>query len=80
MRDALDEQIEAYEALLPSIRMKHGSVWVLIADGQLIQTFGAFSAAAKYARDHYGRTQVLIRHTDERTLESAPFVQVRVEE
>ena len=34
MRDALDEQIEAYEALLPSIRKQHGSVWVLIADGQ----------------------------------------------
>ena len=80
MRDALDEQIEAYEALLPSIRKQHGSVWVLIADGQLIETFDAFSAAAKYARASYGQKQVLIRHTDERTLESATFVQVHVED
>jgi len=45
----------------------------------LIQTFDTFSAAATFARSHYGKRQVLIRHTDERKLESAPFVQIHVE-
>jgi hypothetical protein len=80
MTDALDEQIEAYEALLPTIKQAHGSVWVLFADRQLIKTFPAFPAAARYAREHFGRRQVLIRHTEERKVESAPFVQVHLED
>ena len=80
MRDALDEQIEAYEALLPKIKKEHGSVWALVADQQLIGTFPEFSAAARYAREHYGQKQVLIRHTDERKLETAPFVHVHIED
>jgi hypothetical protein len=79
MPDALDEQIKAYEALLPAIKREHGSVWVLVADRRLIKTFAAFPAAAGYARTHFAAHQVLIRHTDERKLESAPFVQVRLE-
>ena len=80
MRDALDDQIEAYEELLPVIKRDHGSVWVLIADRQLIKTFPAFAAAARFARERYGKQQVLIRHTDERKTEDAPFVQVHVED
>jgi hypothetical protein len=74
--DALDEQIEAFEALLPAIKKDHGPVWVLIADRRLIKTFAAFPAAARYARQHFGKQPVLIRHTDERALETAPFVHV----
>jgi hypothetical protein len=77
MPDALDEQIEAYEALLPEIKKSHGSVWVLVADRKLVSTFKEFSAAVRYANSHYGPKAVLIRHTDERTTESAPFVQTR---
>jgi hypothetical protein len=80
MRDALDEQIEAYEALRPTIKRDFGSVWVLVADRQLVRTFPAFSAAARYAREHYSKQQVLIRHTDEKKLETAPFIHVHVEE
>lgn len=75
MRDDLDDQIEAYHALLPYIRATHGSVWVLMANRKLVDTFQEFSAAAKYANGHYGKEQVLIRHTDE-TRETAPFVHI----
>jgi hypothetical protein len=78
MPDALDQQIQAYEALLPSIKKDHGSVWVLVADSKLIKTFTELAEAVKYANKRYGKKQVLIRHTDERRTESAPFVQVRV--
>lgn len=74
MRDALDEQIEAYETLLPEIRRKYGSAWVLVAGGELVKTFAVFSSAAKYARERYGKQPVLIRHTDEREIETAPYV------
>ncbi|HEY1425548.1 MAG TPA: hypothetical protein VGF50_02645 [Caulobacteraceae bacterium] len=77
MPDALDEQIEAFEALLPDIKRRYGSAWVLVADRKLISTFPAFAAAARYASEHFGRRPVLIRHTDEKPVESAPFVHVR---
>lgn len=80
MRDDLDEQIEAYEKLLPRIKKEHGSVWALVAGRKLIKTFPAFPAAARFAREHYGKREVLIRHTDERKYESAPFIHVHVEE
>jgi hypothetical protein len=79
MRDALDDQIEAYESLLPSIRRENRSGWVLVADRQLVKIFTSFPEAARYARQRFGSKQVLIRHTEERELESAPFVQVHAE-
>lgn len=75
MPDALDAQIETFEALLPSIRRKHGHVWALIAHKTLISTFPNFSDAAQYAREKLSQEQVLIRHTDEQA-ESAPFVHI----
>jgi hypothetical protein len=75
MRDALDEQIEAYEALLPQIKREYGHVWALIAHRVLIDTFADFPSAARYAQKHCAGEQVLIRHTDERT-ETAPFVHI----
>ena len=73
MPDVLDEQIEAYEALLPEIKRDHG--W----DRRLVATFEGFSAAAAYAHDHFGKRQVLIRHTDSRKIETAPFIHVHAE-
>ncbi len=74
--DALDEQIAAYQDLLPGIKQEYGSVWALVAHSKLISTFRDFSTAAKYARKHLGAEQVLIRHTDERATETAPFVHI----
>lgn len=75
MRDALDDQIEFYEARLHSIKEKYGAAWVLVAHEQVIQTFPKFEAAARYAREHLGGEQVLIRHTEEAEL-TAPFVDI----
>jgi hypothetical protein len=74
--DALDEQIAVYESLLPQIKRDHGSVWALVARSQLVSTFRAFSAASRYARRNFEGEQVLIRHTDEKPVETAPFVHV----
>ncbi len=79
MPDVLDEQIEAYEALLPTIKRQHGSTWVLITDRRLVGTFRAFADAARYAREHFAREPVLIRHTDGKSLETAPYIHVRPE-
>ena len=78
MRDALDEQIEAFGALLPQIKADHGPAWVLVADKRLVKTFATFPEAARYAREHFGRQTVLIRHTDEKPMETAPFIQIHV--
>jgi len=77
--DSLDREIEAYRLLLPGIKERYGSVWALVADLKLIKTFPVFSEAAQYARQHFGKQQVLIRHTDETKLEFAPFVLVHAE-
>jgi hypothetical protein len=79
MRDALDEQIEAYEALLPTIKREFGSVWALVAGRDQFKTFTTFPEAARYAREHYGKAPVLIRHTDDRKTETAPFLHVHSE-
>ena len=79
MRDALDEQIEAFEALLPDIRRQRGQVWVLVANSRLVETFDTFADAARHARTHFDAQQVLIRHTDERKLETAPFLNLASE-
>jgi hypothetical protein len=76
--DVLDEQIEAFEALLPAIKRDRGPTWVLIADKRLIETFKTFPAAARYAREHFGAQPVLIRHTDEKALDTAPYVHVHL--
>lgn len=75
MADALDDQIEAYQALLPEIRRKHQSGWALVAKRRLVKLFGEFSEAAQYAQVHFGSEPVLIRHTDEKP-ETAPFLHI----
>lgn len=75
MRDALDEQIEAFEALRPDIVRRHGAVWALVSNRALVSTFAEFSEAARYASERLATQQVLIRHTDQHT-ETAPFIHI----
>lgn len=75
----LDQEIQAFERLLPAIRQQHGLAWALVANRDLVGAFPHYADAARYAREHYGSQEVLIRHTGERRLETAPFVQVHVE-
>lgn len=76
MRDPLDELSDEYEKHLPRIVREHGHGWVVFAGDDDVSRFDAFPAAARYARQKYGIRQVLIRHTDERVEESAPFLHV----
>lgn len=73
----LELEIQAYERLAPSIRTPG---WALVANLKLVNTFPDFSSAARYAREHYGRQEVLIRHTGERQMETAPFVHVQADD
>lgn len=73
--DVLDDQIAAYEAMLPSLQQKHGDVWVIVAAEKLAGTFEKFADAAQYVKQHLGAQQVLIRHTHEAAL-TAPFVHI----
>jgi hypothetical protein len=73
MPDALDEQIEKFEELLPMLRTEHRGTWALIARRALQGTFEDFSAAAIYAEEHFPDEQVLIRDTEAKE-EFAPFI------
>ena len=73
----LDREIQAYERLSATIKT-HG--WALVANLKLVSTFPDFTTAARYAREHFGSQEILIRHTGERQVETAPFVHVHVEE
>jgi hypothetical protein len=75
----LDREIQAYERLLPAIRQSHGSGWALVANCALVDTFTSFASAVRYARANYGTQEVLIRHTDERVEETAPFLHVHAD-
>jgi hypothetical protein len=70
---ALAEQISAYRQMLPQLRKEHGSVWALLIDSKLVDTFQEFQSAAMFALEHFEGQQFLIRHTDEQQ-ETIPFV------
>lgn len=74
MRDALDDQIEAYDEQLADLRRVYGKTWVLMVNRRLVSTFREFADAARYADQHHGDVQVLIRHTFEAERETAPFL------
>lgn len=77
MPDVLDELIAIFEERLPRLRKEKGSVWAVVADRKSVSTFKSFPEAARYAHEHYGSRQVLIRHTESAAFETAPFIHVR---
>ena len=48
----------------------------MAANCAFVNTFSTFAIAVKYARENFGTQEVLIRHTDERAQETAPFLHV----
>ena len=58
---ALRDEIRAYEAMEDELLEHHKGKYVLIKDGQLIDTFDTFDAAARRALDKFGRGPYLIR-------------------
>ena len=73
MADALARQLEAYQRLRPKILAENEVGWALIVGESLVQVFGAFDEAARYADKHFPDKQVLIRHTAEQR-GIAPFI------
>ena len=71
--EALLNEIEAFERMLPDIRAQHGSAWVLMAHQTVQGAFRSFDAAARRAMDGFAGQQVLIRHTSEER-PSFPFL------
>ena len=57
----IDTEIEAYERIRPDLEVQHTGKWVLVHDGQLINTFNDFEAAASEAVRSFGRGPYLIR-------------------
>jgi hypothetical protein len=77
MPDALDEQIEKFEELLPVIRAQDRGAWALIARRELQGVFKDFTEAAIYAEEHFPDEQVLIRDTEAKE-QFAPFILLEV--
>ena len=65
MRDAIDELLDVYRGLLPSLQERFGRVWALVDSGGLVKTFDSYDGAAAYAEEHFPSSEVLIRHTGE---------------
>lgn len=57
----LDTEIRAFERMLPILEARHMNKWVLIHDGELIDTFDSFDLAADDAVKRFGRGPFLIR-------------------
>ena len=57
----IDTEIAAYERIRPDLEVQHTGKWVLVHDGQLINTFNNFEAAASEAVRSFGRGPYLIR-------------------
>lgn len=57
----LDTEIRAFERLQPQLEAEYMGRWVLIHDGELINTFDSFELAAEDAVKRFGRGPFLIR-------------------
>ena len=57
----LRTEIEAYERMEDQLKAQHMDRWVVIHDGQLIDSFGSFEVAASEAVKRFGRGPFLIR-------------------
>lgn len=73
MTTSLDQDIEAFEAMLPSLRQRFGSVWAVLVDRDFKASFPEFQGAATYAVENFGDRDFLIRHTDQH-VPHIPFI------
>jgi hypothetical protein len=75
MASQLDQDIEAFEAMLPSLRKRFGSVWAVLVDRDFKGSFSEFQSAATYAVDNFADRPFLIRHTDQHA-PHIPFIAI----
>jgi hypothetical protein len=59
--DALNSEIEAYEAMRTELESKHTGEWVLVQNRKLISLHSTFEKAAEEAVRRFGRGPHLIR-------------------
>jgi len=64
-KDALDENIAAYEARLKELEKHHMGKWVVFRDCVLVDAFDTFHNAADHAARRFGRGPYLIRQVGE---------------
>ena len=57
----LQHEIVAYDEMRSKLEAAHLGEWALVHDGQLIETFPSFEAAAAAAVRRFGRGPYLIR-------------------
>ncbi len=57
----LDKELQAFEGMKANLEEHHMSKWVVIHDGELVDTFDTLDAAATEAVRRFGRGPYLIR-------------------
>ena len=72
---ALEQEIAAFDAMLPVLRREYGSIWAVLADGDFKAGFTDFGQAAEYAVAHLPDKTFLIRHTEQH-VPHIPFVAI----
>lgn len=75
MADVLDQEIRAFEKMLPNLRKEFGSVWAVVVGDDLKGSFSDFEGAALFAVEKFANDSVLIRHTQEH-IAHIPFIAV----
>ena len=71
-RDALDDEIDAYERMRARLEANFFGRWVVIYGGELIGAYSRFEEAADDAIARLGRGPYLIRQVGEQPLELPP--------
>lgn len=72
---ALEQEIVAFNAMLPKLRQEYGSVWAVLVDRAFKASFADFGQAAKYAVENFPDKPFLIRHTEQHA-PHIPFVAI----
>ncbi len=62
----LDKDIQAFEAMRADLEKHHMGKWVVVHDGEMVDTFDTLDAAATMAVGRFGRGPYLIRQVGAR--------------
>lgn len=71
-RDALDDEIDAYERMRARLEADFFGKWIVVHGGEFIDAFSRFEEAADDAIARFGRGPYLIRQVGEKPLELPP--------
>lgn len=71
-RDALDDEIDAYERMRARLEADFFGKWIVVHGGEFIDAFSRFEEAADDAIARFGQGPYLIRQVGEKPLELPP--------